>query len=172
MTDVPTADDATLPPCAPEAEESVISTVVLCPERLPDVRRLLSPEHFHLDACAQVYTAILRLDDAGQPLDAVTIASELKRHDRLDRIGGTTELARMIDATPAVGNVVAHAELVRDAYIARKTARYLQLAASQILHGKPWREALEELRGDLRRARRASVSDNPGATSATTKEDK
>lgn len=115
-----------------EAEEAVVSAVILSPDTLPSVRSVLSVAMFHFDTPARIFSAICELADCGKPFDLVTIAHNLRAKDRLNQIGGTPELARIVEATPHVSNVLAHAEIVRDCYMDRETTDALDVASLAI----------------------------------------
>lgn len=103
---------ATPPAHDPDAEAAVLSAVLLDDQRLSDVRGVLRAEHFYGDANRRVYEAILAVADAGVAVDVVAVASKLRDSGRLEQIGGTAQLARLADATPAVAHVRDHAELI------------------------------------------------------------
>lgn len=104
-----------------DAEAAVLSALFLTPEATVE----LEPEHFYADANAWIYRAIL----ATQPPDIVTTAQWLRDQGRLKQVGGTPYLARIVDATPAVANVAAHAAIVRE--LARRRRLIAVLAAVQ-----------------------------------------
>ena len=58
------------PPLAyQDAEQSVLGALLLAPERLVEVRSLLSPESFTVPTHARAWAAICRLSDAGKDSD-------------------------------------------------------------------------------------------------------
>lgn len=146
-------DDAPLPIHHPEAEDAVISAAILSPKALTAAREVVAPEHFYSDVHRRVFDAVCSVDDEGRAVDAVTVATVLRASGRLNQIGGTPELARLIDSTPAVLNVSEHARLVKDSYVARETVAALETAAVAIRSGVAWRVALDEMRETLRKVR-------------------
>lgn len=96
-----------------DAEASVLSSVMLKPDSLDAVVDRLRVEHFYSEPNAAIYEAALDLAKAGQPIDAVTIAGWLKDRGKLQACGGAAYLAQIIDATPAVHHIEAHADHVR-----------------------------------------------------------
>lgn len=97
-----------------DAERAVLSAVILDPTRLDEVRDVLPrPEMLWLPAHRHVWGAILELSDQRQPIDVQMVASHLRARGDLEVAGGTSGLAQLVDATPAVRNVLAHARIVR-----------------------------------------------------------
>ena len=56
----------------------------------------------------------------GQPVDAVTVADELRRNGLLDEIGGAETLLELQNATPAISNAGRYAKIVQDTAMLRK----------------------------------------------------
>jgi replicative DNA helicase len=56
----------------------------------------------------------------GQPVDAVTVADELRRNGLLDEIGGPQTLLELQNATPAISNASRYAKIVQDTAMLRK----------------------------------------------------
>ena len=138
------------PPCDIEAENAVISALLIDNDRLCEVRDLLPPvsgnndESFHGDANRIVYMAILALADEGKPFDVVSVAGWIRARGQIQRIGGAKQLGSLVDATPAVANVRVHAELVRDCAIQRGLIRWhrqqLMAAYGDVGDRQKWRE--------------------------------
>lgn len=102
------------PICDEGAEEAVISAAVLHPDALEVALEHLRPDDFWLDRHRIIFQAMIDLDAASTKLDAVTIAGHLRAQGSLDRVGGTPEIGRLLDATPAVAHVLDHARVVAD----------------------------------------------------------
>jgi len=71
---------------------------------------------------------MLGLQEAGQPLDVITLSEELQRHNELENAGGLVYLAEIAANTPGSSNIVAYARIVRE----RSTLRQLISAAQEI----------------------------------------
>ena len=56
----------------------------------------------------------------GQPVDAVTVADELRRNGLLDEIGGAPILLELQNATPAISNASRYAKIVQDTAMLRR----------------------------------------------------
>ncbi len=102
------------PPHSREAEESVIGAVLLSEEAVNEVMDRIHPEDFYVPAHQAVFESIRDLFNSNQPIDAVTVAEELRRRGELDKIGGVAYLTRLVDIVPSTSNVVYYAGIVEE----------------------------------------------------------
>ena len=79
-----------LPPQNIEAEESIISAILIDNNALLDVIEALGPDDFYRTAHQKIYAAMTDLFDKAEPIDLVTLANKLKEKGQLDEIGGAT----------------------------------------------------------------------------------
>lgn len=104
-----------MPPHDLDAEASVISAVIIdAPSVLPRIATFLRPEHFYSEAHRRIYEAALSIAKAGEPVDATTILIRLKDTGRLVDAGGAAYVTEVMNAAPAISNVMAYAVPVFD----------------------------------------------------------
>lgn len=103
-----------LPPQSIEAEESILSAILLDNSTLLDVLEILSPDHFYRTAHQKIFTAIAELFSKAEPVDLVTLTNILRDKNQLEDVGGAAYLARMVDTVPSAINVRHYARIVRD----------------------------------------------------------
>jgi replicative DNA helicase len=115
-----------LPPQNPEAERSVLGSMLRDNEIITEIVQNLRSEHFYNFAHRLIFEAITTLYvDRGQPADLITLANFLneskteKGVKHLDEVGGPKYLADLWDAAPVVGNAVHYAEIIRQKAIVR-----------------------------------------------------
>ncbi len=99
-----------LPPHDLDAEAAVLSTLLLDSRRLTQVQ--LRAADFYSEANGRIYSAIVELAADERAVDTVTVGGLLRDRQLLASIGGAAYLAQIVDATPSVRNVGAHAERV------------------------------------------------------------
>jgi len=121
------APDVALPHSI-EAEQAVLGGLMLDNGRLDAVAEVLSEADFFKRDHAQIYSMMVKLAEADQPLDVITLSEELHKHDQLDGIGGLGYLTELARNTPSAANIAAYARIVRE----RSTLRQLISAASEI----------------------------------------
>ena len=103
-----------LPPQSIEAEESIISAILLDNGTLLDVLEILAPEHFYRTAHQKIFAGISELFSKAEPVDLVTLTNVLRDNNQLEEIGGAAYLARIVDTVPSAVNVQHYARIVRD----------------------------------------------------------
>ena len=103
-----------LPPQNIEAEESLISAILIDNNTLLDVIEILAPEDFYRTAHQKIYAAITDLFDKAEPIDLVTLANKLKEKGQLEEIGSASYLARLVDTVPLAVNAQHYAKIVHD----------------------------------------------------------
>src|SRR5260221_8340414 len=77
-------DGPRVPPHNLDAEESLLGAMLLSSDAISVGTELLGADDFYKPAHGQIFAAISRLYESGQPADAVTVS------DELDRAGLTT----------------------------------------------------------------------------------
>jgi replicative DNA helicase len=109
-----------VPPNDLGAEAAVLSAVLLSRDALDKVQPILSPEHFYADANRKIFEAFADLSSVGRPIDILTVRSWLADRELLQRVGGATYLAQMLDSVPAVANVDDYARRVKEKWRMRQ----------------------------------------------------
>jgi replicative DNA helicase len=116
----PPAAGGRVPPHNLEAEASVLGSLMLDRNAIVRVADFLRPDDFYLDHHAQVFRAALNLYDRADPIDLLTLASELEKMLVLERIGGQVFLAELESRVPTAANVEYYGHLVEEAATKRK----------------------------------------------------
>ena len=109
------------PPQDLDAEQSVLGAVLIDNEVLATVRGVVSTRDFYRDTHRTLFGAMCELIDAGKPVDALTMRTWLRAHNKLEQITPTV-ITNLIDMVPAVSNAGYYAELVREASVKRRIA--------------------------------------------------
>src|SRR3954464_13830747 len=94
-----------VPPHDLDAEMSILGSILLDPLSVAKVLQFLHPEDFYRENNGQIYRAALHLFAAGEPIDNVTLASQLQSMALLERVGGPAQLASRQGPGPAAGKI-------------------------------------------------------------------
>jgi replicative DNA helicase len=124
-----------VPPHDLDAEAAVLSAVFLVPTEIDSLIGSLRFEMFYSDANKFIFEAMENLQARGDSIDIISVASELRRTDKLGRAGGTPYLADISDKVPAVANVASYADIVRDKWQARRVILDCQLVIAEAYTG-------------------------------------
>ncbi|HEY9782291.1 MAG TPA: replicative DNA helicase [Leptolyngbyaceae cyanobacterium] len=106
-----------LPPHNIEAEEAILGGILLDPEAISRVSDRLLSEAFYISAHKDIYQAALKLHNQGKPTDLLNVVAWLSDHNLLEKVGGKSKLAQLVDRTVSAVNIDALAALVMDKYL-------------------------------------------------------
>ncbi len=103
-----------VPPQSLEAEESILSAILVDNDTLPEILELLSPKDFYRSSHQKIFNAITELFSRNEPVDLVTLTNILREQGWLEEIGGATYLANLVDTVPLAVNAQHYAKIVHD----------------------------------------------------------
>ncbi|MFP4226134.1 MAG: replicative DNA helicase [Desulfobacterales bacterium] len=117
-----------LPPHNLDAEESLISAILLDNNTLLEILDILSPPDFYKSAHQIIFEGITELFNRGEPIDLVTLADHIQGKNQLESIGGAVYLAKLVDEAPVPSNAKNYAVIIRE----KAALRRLITAANKI----------------------------------------
>lgn len=145
---VRTAPAATngVPPHDLEAESSVLGAIMLA-ERWLDPLLIdvgLRPDDFYRQAHRLIYRAIIRLQEASEPIDTLTVAAQLAETGELEEAGGKEYVETLVERIPAIANTRQYGQIVKENSLLRNLLRASQeiQASIAVREGDP-KELLE-----------------------------
>ena len=114
----------------PRIEAAAIGGLILNPRKLDDVRAWLEPADFSVAHYGRWYAYIRDMCDRGQPVDQVTLLTELRRHNDLGPDGRyALELATITERVPIPGDPCYYARTVLE----ESTRRQLRIAGLRLV---------------------------------------
>lgn len=120
---------ATLPPCATEAEQSVIGGLLLDNGAYDRIASELHPDDFYTAAHQTIYRTIVGMLERGQPVDVVTLFESLEQAGHSETCGGLPYLGDLAANTPSSANISAYVRAVVD----RRKRRDLIAAGQRLI---------------------------------------
>lgn len=121
--------NAAVPPCAIEAEQSVLGGLLLDNRAYERIAGELKPDDFYRTEHQTIYRTIAAMLDRGQPVDVVTVAEALEQARNPEATGGIVYLGDLAANTPSAANIGAYASAVVD----RKNRRELIVAGQRLI---------------------------------------
>ena len=109
-----------VPPQSLEAEESILSAILVDNDTLPEILEILSPQDFYRSSHQKMFTAITELFSKDEPIDLVTLTNILRERGWLEGIGGATYLANLVDTVPFAVNAQYYAKIIHEKACLRK----------------------------------------------------
>jgi replicative DNA helicase len=107
-------------PASVHAETTILGAMLVEPLAITDATMLLVADDFALDSHRRIYSAMLRLSEAGHAVDIVTVAEELRKQKELDSIGGIPYLASLSEGLPRKLSIESYVRIVRDKSLMRQ----------------------------------------------------
>jgi len=119
-----------LPPHTIEAEEATLGALLIDPKwAIPQVQPVLKGPEFYLQKHRWLYAVILDLYAHHEPVDFLTVTTELEKRGQLEALGGAVFVTQLLDAVPAAANVLSYAREVRQTHMRRRILEASSAAA-------------------------------------------
>ncbi|MFC4321715.1 replicative DNA helicase [Litchfieldia salsa] len=112
-----------IPPQNVEAEQAVLGAIFLEPASLILASEVLIPEDFYRAAHQKIFKAMLMLSDKGEPVDLITVTSELADAKLLEEVGGVSYLSDVANSVPTASNIEYYARIIEEKSILRRLIR-------------------------------------------------
>ncbi len=103
-----------LPPQDIEAEKSVLGALMINPQAIVKVCDVLSPEDFYKPEHQEIYSVIVDLFSKNEPIDILSVSSELKRRKKIRQIGGVSYLTDLVEGVASASHITHYAKIVRE----------------------------------------------------------
>lgn len=108
---------------------SVLGSLMLDKDAIIQVADIVRIGDFYKDDHNRIYEAILKLYEDNEPIDVLSLANRLEETSLLEKVGGSSYLASLVNTVPSATNVVHYAKVVQKKALLRR----LIAAASEIV---------------------------------------
>ncbi len=112
-----------VPPHSIDAEQAVLGGLMLDNAAWDDVSDVLIYSDFYRKEHGIIFQAMHKQQDAGKPIDLVTLAETLDHLNQLEAAGGVDYLGELASNTPSTANIMAYAHIIRERAILRRLIR-------------------------------------------------
>lgn len=109
-----------IPPHDTEAEQAVLGSMLTDQDAVLDAIETLKPEDFYREDNKYVYEAILNLYNKAEPIDIITVKSELTSMGKFEVVGGFEYLGGLPDKVPLSSNASKYIKIVEEKSILRQ----------------------------------------------------
>ena len=130
------AENNTILPHDILAEQAVIGSIFVDPDKILIASEHLSKESFYKLSHGIVFGIMEDLSDRGEPIDPVSVKSALDSIGEFDRIGGMAFLASLINAVPTSAHIEHYAKVVAEKARARKVIEDLNQTIANVYDGQ------------------------------------
>ena len=109
-----------IPPHDVEAEQAILGSMLIDKDAVINAIEVLKEEDFYREDNKTIYSAMLSLYARSEPIDIITVKSELTQIGKFESIGGLEYLASLPDKVPVVSNIENYIQIVEEKSILRK----------------------------------------------------
>ena len=132
-------------PHSVEAEQSVIGSMIMDREAIVVASELITGEDFYNKQYGILFETMVELNDAGSPVDLVTLQNKLKEKDVPPEVSSLEFVRDLITAVPTSANIKYYANIVAEKATLRRLIRLNEEIANTCYAGK---ESLEYILED------------------------
>ncbi|RIV34309.1 replicative DNA helicase [Flagellimonas lutimaris] len=108
-----------IPPQAVDLEEVVLGAMMIDKKGVDEVIDILHPDVFYKDSHKYIYEAIFNLFETSEPVDLLTVSSQLKKDGKLEAVGGDFYLIKLTQKVASSAHIEFHARIILQKYIQR-----------------------------------------------------
>lgn len=112
-----------IPPQNTEAEQAILGAILLEKSALLTVSERITSDDFYRPSHQKIYQAMIDLGERGEPVDLITVTSELQDKKLLEEVGGVSYLSNLANAVPTAANVEYYAQIVEEKSVLRRLIR-------------------------------------------------
>jgi len=108
-----------IPPQAVDLEEVVLGAMMIDKKGVDEVIDILHPDVFYKEAHKYIYEAVFKLFENSEPVDLLTVSSQLKKDGRLEGVGGDFYLIKLTQKVASSAHIEFHARIILQKFIQR-----------------------------------------------------
>ena len=108
-----------IPPQALELEEAVLGAMLIDKKGVDEVIDILQADAFYKTAHQLIFEAIYQLFQDSQPIDLLTVSSELRKKGKLESVGGEFYLVQLSQRVASSAHIEFHARIILQKFIQR-----------------------------------------------------
>ena len=112
-----------VPPQAVDLEEAVLGALLIDKNALSKIVDILHHEAFYNERHQHIFKAVVSLFGENQPVDILTVASELRKEGQMKQAGGEVYLAQLSQKVSSAAHIEYHARIIIQKHIQRELIR-------------------------------------------------
>ncbi|UTN04343.1 replicative DNA helicase [Flavobacterium bizetiae] len=112
-----------LPPQVLDLEEAVLGAMMIDKKGVDDVIDILQGDAFYKEAHKYIFEAIVELFTETQPIDLLTVSTQLKKNGKLELAGGDFYLIQLTQKIASSAHIEFHSRIILQKFIQRSLIR-------------------------------------------------
>ena len=118
-----------VPPHDLEAEQAILGSMLTDKDAVISAIEVLREEDFYREDNKAIYEAIFNLYNRAEPVDIITVKSEIESMGKFEQVGGLEYLAELPEKVPTTANAMKYIKIVEE----KSTLRRLIRTANEII---------------------------------------
>ena len=123
-------------PNSPEAEKSVIGSMLMDRDAIIEVADVLVKEDFYQNSNGILFESMVELYKEGKPVDLVTLQNKLKEKQIPESIQSLDYIRELVDTVPTSANAKQYADIVKEKSVLRKLIKVTEKITADCYLGK------------------------------------
>ena len=124
------------------AEQAILGCMLVSKDAVQTAVEVLKSEDFYREDNREIYASMMDIYSIGKEIDIITVTEQLKLRGTLERVGGTQNLATLIDNVPTTSNIDSYVKIVEEKSVSRSL---MKVANDIIKSGYSQTEELETM---------------------------
>lgn len=108
-----------LPPQALDLEQVVLGAMMIDKKGVDEVIDILSPHAFYKESHRYIFESVFKLFENSEPIDLLTVSSQLRKDGKLDMVGGDFYLISLTQKVSSSAHIEFHARIILQKFIQR-----------------------------------------------------
>lgn len=117
------------------AEQSVLGSIFISPDKLITVREFIEADDFYKYAHKVIFRAMITLSDRHDAIDATTVRNILDSQGDLQNIGGLSYIVELVNSVPTSANADYYAKIVAEKAMLRNIIKRLTDTVNEAYEG-------------------------------------
>lgn len=109
-----------VPPHDLEAEQAVIGSMLTDKDAVSSSIEVLKEEDFYRGDNRAIFAAMVNLYSRAEPIDLITVKSELESMGKFEQVGGLEYLAELPEKVPTTANAIKYIKIVEEKSVLRR----------------------------------------------------
>lgn len=113
-----------LPPQALDVEEAVLGALMLEKDAFDEIYEHIDHRSFYKQGHQEIFKAIRAIYDRSEPIDIITVSTELSKANKLEDAGGPIYVTKLTSKVATAANIVFHAKILKQTALQRDLIRF------------------------------------------------
>jgi len=119
-------NEGMMQPQAIDIEEIVLGALLIEKTAIIQVRTVLTPKTFYKESHKKIFSAIVDLDIASEPIDIISVTMKLKSKGELDLVGGPYFITQLTNRVASSSNIEYHCMILKELELKREQIMFAQ----------------------------------------------